>query len=181
MTCEIQAHKKTQAATLKMQIVKKDLGSIFFTVDLEKVGSSSMFQAEMTPPSSEFRLILEGKTKKGIAFKRKSSSVLKPTKAYMYAYASSFAASKTRSSLISFAAVNYGSPEWFDVKVIEAKKFAVWHHKSIFAMKGRTAMFGVSIKAPSDAISNQTHHLAVRIVGRVSGFKASHHVQLLIE
>ena len=184
MTCEIQAHKKIQAATLKVQIVSKDLGSVFFTKDLEQVGSTgSMFQAQMTPPSSEFRLILEGRTKKGNAFKRKSSSVLKPTKAYMYPYAlrNTYVASKTKANLISFAVANYGSSEWFDIKVVEAKKFAVWHHDKILAMRGRTAMFRVSIKAPSDAVAGQMHNLVVRIVGRVSGSQASHIVQLLIE
>ena len=184
MTCEIQAYKKIQAATLKIQIVRKDLGSVFFTMDLEQVGSTgSMFQAEMTPPSSEFRLILEGRTKKGNVFKRKSSSVFKPSKAYMYPYAvrHNYVASKTRSNLISFAVANYGSTEWFDVKVIEAKKFAVWHHDKILAMKGRTALFRVSIKAPSDAVSGQMHNIVVRVVGQVSGSKASHSVQLLIE
>ena len=184
MTCEIQAYKKIQAATLKIQIVGKDLRSVFSTMDLEQVDlKGRMFQAEMTPPSSEFMLILEGKTQKGCRFKRLSSSVFKPTKAFMYPYASQnyYIASKTKSNTISFAVTNYGSSEWFDVKVIEAKKFAVWHHNKIFAIKGRTALFRVSIKAPSDAVADRMHHLDVSIVGRVSGSKASHIVPLLIE
>ncbi len=155
------------------------------TVSIRQQGRSpGRYAGNFYPPSHDFKLILEGKTKEGTLFKRTCPGIVKPSTALIHVFSAPrgfvMAAGSSRTTTVVFAVNNFGRTEAFDVKIKELKPAVQRYNKRLFVVSGRMALFPVAFKAPRNAKRGSTHEVVVSVVGQRSRSRASMLVQLLV-
>ena len=180
----VPAYNRTEPSSYKLKIVSDDLKTLH-KIPLEKYGRApGRYKGTFPTPTTDFRLVLEGKTKKNKAFKRLANGIIKPKYTIIHVFSApngfSVKAGSKSSTKLVFAVHCYKGEEDYDVKVNEPSRFAVNKPKGLKCVPNRKCLFAVSFRAPSSAKKGNIHNVIVTVIGKKSGIKASKHVQLLI-
>ncbi len=185
MVITVQAHEKTIPSSYKIHIVNTKYKVLTAVTMRQKGRSPGRYTGQFYPPSKDFRIILEGKTKEGRSFKRVGAGILKASTALIYVLFApqgfTLTAGSRMPTTIVFAINNFGHSETFDVKINESQKYVQRHTKTAFVVSGRVSLIPVGFKAPKAAKSGSTHKVVVSVIGRRSLTRANIFVQLLIE
>eukprot|EP00794_Sanderia_malayensis_P015844 gene15844-17441_t len=180
----VPAHAKTIPSSYKLHIVNNAF-KLPKTISIRQRGRSpGRYKGEFSPPTHDFKMILEGKTKEGVLFKRMCFGIVKPSTALIHIFSAPrgfvIHAGSSRTTTILFAANNFGSTEAFDVRVKDLKKSVKRYNKRLFVVSNRMALFPIAFKAPPGAKYGATHDVVVSIVGQRSKERANILIQLLV-
>ena len=180
----IPAHAKTEPSTYKLQIINDAMKTLHVASLKQHGRAPGRYKGTFPTPTTDFRLVLEGKTKKNKAFKRLANGIIKPKYTIIHVFSTprgfSVRAGSRSSTIVIFALHCYKGREMYDVKVTEMKKFAVRSPRRLNCIQNRMSLFPVSFRAPSSAKKGNTHNAVVTVISKRSGIKAAKHIQLLI-
>jgi len=180
----VPAHGKTDTSSYKLQVVDDALKTLR-TVSLKQYGRApGRYKGSFPTPSSEFTLVLKGRTKKNKPFKRLANGLVEPKSAIIHMFSApkglSLQAGSKSSTRLTFALHCYNGKEMYNLKVNEPKTFSVMRPKGLECSPNRVTKFSVSFKAPISAKRGKIHNVVITVTGKRSGVKASKHIQLLI-
>ena len=180
----VPAHAKTQPSSFQMHLTRKD-HEVLKSVPLRQYKRPGMYIGKFQTPSQDFKMILKGKTKSGIEFERLRRGTVRPQHAVIQVLSAPrgfiLSSSGRRATVLIFVLHNYGDTEYFEIKAKELKKYAYSVPKRIIGIRGRASMFTVSLKASGDAKIGSAHNLVVFAIGKTSGTRIGHPLQLLIQ
>ena len=180
----VPAHNKTQPSSFKLKVVS-DTFATLHAASLKQYGRvPGRYKGSFPTPSSDFSLVLEGKTKQGKAFKRLGNGIIKPKSAMVHVLSApkGFAV-KTGSkspTILKFALHCFSGNELFDVKVNKQKRFTVKKPRALRCTPKHMTLFTLSFRAASAAKKGETRNVVVSLYNKKSGTKTSKHVQLLL-
>ena len=171
-------------SSFKLKIVDVGLKTLR-TVALKPHGKSGgRYKGSFPPPSHDFRLVLEGRTKINRPFSRLGTGIIKPKTVIIHVFSAprgfAVTAGSRSPTTIIFALHNYGSRDVFEVKADEPKKFISRLPRRVFGLPGRMALFSLSFKAPGGSKRGQSHNVVVSVIGKKTGAKSKKHIQLLV-